>query len=100
MFSGNAKPFQAGVVSLNIGGVSVSPTDGSSYGEYYRVIKDVDISSADETFQLLDNVRGVACLQESPIVVRVSTTKEYTGNLSALLKKFESCARVRVERVE
>ena len=96
-FSGNTKPFQAGFVGLKIKGHTYKKSAEDAYGEYFRAIRGVNLSEADNVFDHLKDVLGDKCLHASPVVVRVKETQQDTSNVKKILSKLEECVNVRLQ---
>ena len=71
---GNTKPYQQHFVALKIKGQSVKSDPGDLYGEYFRIIKHVDVNTELKT--QLQSLLGPKGLCGSPVVIRLHETTE------------------------
>ena len=83
IFGGNSKPFQAGFVRARVEGKSVKLNPDDAYGEYYRVMKDVDLANSVGAAAQLKNIFSDV-LHGSPVVLRVKKTEHDLKNLKAV----------------
>ena len=74
IFGGNTKPFQGGFAERKIELCSTKQDPADQYPEYFRVIKDMDLSQSQTCTQKLQEVFE-ACLKSSPIVLRMKPSK-------------------------
>ena len=97
VFSGNTQPFQKGFVSMNIKGVSHKLASDDQYGEYYRVVSNMELKDVKQSACYLKNIFGDDCLRSSPIVVRMKETSWDTTLLEELFEELRSMENVRME---
>ena len=95
MFSGNTLPFRAGFEAASIPGTSHKHNASDTYGEYYRVLKNVDVST-DDGSAMLTKVFDDA-LKSSPVVIRVKSYEPTHKGLRSLLQSLGALQNVRVD---
>ena len=96
IFSGNTKPFQPGFVSLNIKGQSVKANPKDQYGEYYRVIKDLNISTPAESLEYLKEILGEKVLKNTPVILQLKGDKAEKDNIQEIMDCLKECENVRI----
>ena len=90
IFSGNTKPFQNFFVAEAIPGKSVKTNPQDVYGEYFRVIHNMEFKSA-QKLQWLEEVLTDRVLKRSPAVLRIKVHSFDDAPLKAFLQ--ELCER-------
>ncbi len=73
VFGGNTKPFQRGFVEMKIKGQAYKERPEDQYGEYFRVISELDVGKTDECIAYLKEIVVDKCLCSSPVIVRKKT---------------------------
>ena len=86
IFSGNTRPFQRGFHALQIKGQALKRHPEDSYGEYFRVLPNVDLSEKDAAVAMLVDIFGDKIFHHSPVVVRLKPTNVDTKNLRSVLE--------------
>ena len=86
IFSGNTKPFQSFFVAEGIAGKSVKLNPQDAYGEYFRIVHNVDFKSA-EKMKWLEEVFLDRVLKRSPVVLRMKTHSFDDAPLKEFLQK-------------
>lgn len=92
--SANTKPFQAGFVQMKIKGVSVKKDASDNYGEYFRVLPNLELKDTEEIGSRLKQILGGAVLRSSPVIVRLKPCEHDAQNLKAVLKEIASGVNV------
>ena len=85
VFGGNTKPFQTEFVKAGVDGKSVKLNPDDQYGEYYRVIKDMNLAKPKEVVAELTTVFDDV-LHGSPVILRVKKTTHGTKNLKEVFE--------------
>ena len=84
---GNTKPYLSNFVALKIKGQTHKPNPNDAYGEYFRIIKHVDIAKDLKTqLRVLFGSQGLC---GSPVVIRLHET---TGDITLLRTNLEVVA--------
>ena len=96
IFSGNTKPFQENFVKRHIKGKSVKSNPNNVYGEYYRVIENINLTLVKECSDRLSDIFS-DCLAGSPVVVRVRDSKHSRNLLGEVLKPFKELHHIRID---
>ena len=92
IFGGNTKPFQVGFVQRNVGLCSLKMDAKDTYAEYFRVLKDVDVSTTQICSETLEDLLD-ACLQGAPVVVRIKKTTIDTTAVEAIISSLQTTTR-------
>ena len=70
VFGGTTKPFQSNFVALRIKGQTYKDKE-SDVGQYFRVLKNVNLQDVQKVSQHLKDIPGSKCLCSSPVVIRM-----------------------------
>ena len=97
MIGGNTKPFQSGFVELKIQGQSFKEK-AEEYGEYYRVIPELQTSDMMKCLETLQEVVGDKCLQSSPVIVREKESGYENASLKDIFADMKCWPNVRLEQ--
>ena len=92
---GNTKPFQSQFVALKIKGQTFKANPGDQYGEYYRIIKHVEVET--ELKPQLRLLIGPQGLCGSPVVIRLHETQEDIALLRTNLDIVEEFPNVKLD---
>jgi hypothetical protein len=95
VFSGNTKPFQSGFDAAGIGRSKGAPLEGSAYPEWFRTIRQRDLS-IEGTIETIVTYFQDAVLKDSPVFVRLVRIPEKDDKFLALIGALRRCPRVRV----
>ena len=85
VFGGNTKPFQTEFVKAGVEGKSVKVNPDDQYGEYYRVIKNMNLAKPKEVVAELTSVFDDV-LHGSPVILRIKKTTHGTKNLKEVFE--------------
>ena len=95
IFGGNTRPFQSDFVRCGIKGRSVKASPGDAYGEYFRVLENVDFGKRSE-FVLKVKELHDDILKQSPMVIRIQDTDVDKTEVLAALSHADEVANIRV----